>query len=121
MKLAFGFALGLALIAAVARAGEPQSAEQQSSEPQAPSHERFICTFGAAERLIDIYRLGHGPQAGRCRVEYTKNGMTRSLWSSNSDYAYCVKQAVGLVTKLSKGHFSCKPRTVEPAGKDAPP
>jgi hypothetical protein len=117
MKLAFRFALGLALIAAVARAGEPQSSEPQA----AASHERFICTFGAAERLIDIYRLGHGPQAGRCRVEYTKNGMTRSLWSSNSDYAYCVRQAVGLVTKLSKGHFSCKPRTVEPAGKEAPP
>ncbi len=121
MKLAFGFALGLALIAAAARAGERQSAEPQSSEPQAASHERFLCTFGAAERLIDIYRLGQGLQGGRCRVEYTKNGVTRLLWSSNSGYAYCVKHAVGLVTKLSKGHFSCKPRTVEPASEVKPP
>ena len=42
--------------------------------------------------------------------------MTQPVWSANGDYAYCVKMAVGLVTKLSKGNFSCKPQTNDQAG-----
>jgi hypothetical protein len=87
------------------------------SEAQPESRERFVCTFGASERFIDIYRLAsRGPRGAGCRVDYTKNGVIKPVWSSSGDYAYCVKQAVGLVTKLSKGHFSCKPQTAEQGG-----
>jgi hypothetical protein len=85
-----------------------------SSESQAESRERFVCISGGTQRLIDIYRLaprGAGP--GGCRVDYTKEGVTRQLWSANVDYAYCVRQAVALVTKLSKDNFSCKPQSVD--------
>jgi hypothetical protein len=89
------------------------------SEAQPESRERFVCTFGGGQRFIDIYRLAsRGPRGGGCRVDYTKNGVTKPVWSSGSDYAYCVKQAVGLVTKLSKGNFSCKPQTIEPSEID---
>ncbi|MGD0491502.1 MAG: hypothetical protein ABSC32_08145 [Steroidobacteraceae bacterium] len=85
------------------------------SEPEPASRERFVCTFRADQRFIDIFRLNsRGPRGGACRVDYTKGGVTKQVWSSNGDYAYCVKQAVGLVTELSKGSFSCKPRTTEP-------
>ena len=85
-------------------------------EVQSESRERFVCTFGASQRFIDIYRLAsHGPRGG-CRVDYTKNGVTKQVWSANGDYAYCVKKAVGLVTKLSQGNFSCKPQTIDQAG-----
>ena len=85
-----------------------------SSEPQAESRERFVCTFGATQRLVDIYRLApRGAHPGGCRVDYIKEGVTKQLWSANADYAYCVKRAVALVTKLSKGNFSCKPQTVD--------
>jgi hypothetical protein len=85
------------------------------SEAQPESRERFVCTFGTAQRFIDIYRLAsRGPRGGGCRVDYTKNGVIKPVWSSSADYAYCVKQAVGLVTKLSKGKFSCRPQTEQP-------
>jgi hypothetical protein len=81
-------------------------------EAQPESRERFVCTFGAGQRFIDIYRLAaRGPRGAGCRVDYTKNGLTKQVWSASGDYAYCVKKAVGLVTKLSKGNFSCKPQT----------
>jgi hypothetical protein len=86
------------------------------AEAQPEARERFVCTFGGTPRYIDIYRLAaRGPRGGGCRVDYTRNGVTRQVWAASGDYAYCVKRAVGLVTKLSKGHFSCKPQTAEPA------
>jgi hypothetical protein len=89
------------------------------SEPQPASRERFVCIFRADQRFVDISRLdSRGPRGGACRVDYTKGGVSKQVWSSNGDYAYCVKKAVGLVTKLSKGSFSCKPRTIEPPGSD---
>jgi hypothetical protein len=81
--------------------------------PQPESRERFVCTFGASNRYVDIYRLAsRGPRGAGCRVDYTRDGVTRPVWSSGGDYAYCVKKAVGLVTQLSKGHFTCRPQTV---------
>jgi hypothetical protein len=93
-------------------------------QAQPEARERFVCTFGASQRFIDIYRLAsRGPRGGGCKVDYTKNGVTNQIWSSSGDYAYCVKKAVGLVTTLSKGSFSCKPQTMEQRGitDSAPP
>jgi hypothetical protein len=82
--------------------------------------ERFTCTLGASKRLINIYRGGDERDAGRCHVEYTKDGSTKTVWSATGDYASCVKQAVTLVTKLSRSNYSCTPTTVEPSDA-APP
>jgi hypothetical protein len=58
------------------------------------------------------------PQA--CRVDYTRNGRTTTLWSSKTGYAYCVAKAATLVTKLAEGHYSCKPQSVgAPADPEA--
>lgn len=95
------------------------AASASSNEAPAESRERFVCTFGASQRLVDIYRVGSSRSG--CRVDYTKEGVTKQLWSSSGDYAYCVKQAVGLVTKLSKGNFSCKPQTAEQPPLDDTP
>jgi hypothetical protein len=90
-------------------------------EAQPESRERFVCTFGASQRFIDVYRLAsHAPRGGSCRVDYTKNGVTKPVWSASGDYAYCVKKAVGLVTVLSKGKFSCKPQTSDQPGVSVP-
>jgi hypothetical protein len=114
MKLTHvGLMLAVWLIAA--------NAAQAQAQPQ--SRERFVCTFGSSHRFIDIYRLAAGgPRGGGCRVDYTRDGVTKRLWSASGDYAYCVKRAVGLVTTLSKGNFSCRPQTAEPsAGSGSPP
>jgi hypothetical protein len=50
-------------------------------------------------------------ELGGCRVDYTKNGQTKTVWTSQKDYAYCVAKAISLVTKLVEGNFSCKPET----------
>lgn len=98
------------------------AANAAGAQAQAESRERFVCTFGSSHRFIDIYRLAAGgPRGGGCRVDYTRDGVTRRLWSANGDYAYCVKRAVGLVTTLSRGKFSCRPQTAEaPDGAGSP-
>jgi hypothetical protein len=85
------------------------------AEAPPEARERFVCTVGGTLRYIDIYRsAARGPRAGGCRVDYTKNGMTRQIWAASGEYAYCVKRALALVTKLSRGKYSCKPESAEP-------
>jgi len=80
--------------------------------------EQFTCTSGPSTRLISIYRSADEGDLGSCRVDYTKNGSTRTVWTSTRSYAYCVKRAVELVTKLAKSNYSCAPSTVD-AGSDS--
>jgi hypothetical protein len=100
------------------------TANAAGAQAQPESRERFVCTFGNNHRFIDIYRLAAGgPRGAGCRVDYTREGVTKRLWSASGDYAYCVKRAVGLVTTLSRGNFLCRPQTAEPpdgAGSPAP-
>jgi hypothetical protein len=79
------------------------------------SHEEFVCNSGPIRKVISIYNrtASNGAQArGACRVDYTNNGKTRTLWSSTSDHAFCTKKALSLVTKLIQGNYSCKPESV---------
>ena len=86
--------------------------------PQAA--EQFTCTRGASTRLISIYRADDGADLGRCRVDYTKDGSTKTLWSANRNYPYCVRQALKLVTRLSSSNYSCTPSTVVPPDDPRP-
>ena len=85
-------------------------------QTQEQSHEKFVCTSGVAKRVVSIHREASNgrSQLGACRVDYTKDGQTKTLWSSSNGYAYCVAKAVALVTKLSQDNFSCKPEAVQP-------
>ena len=48
------------------------------TEAEPESRERFVCNFGANQRFIDIYRLAaSGPRGGGCRVDYTRDGVTK--------------------------------------------
>jgi len=92
------------------------------SQALTESHEQFLCTSGPAKRLVSIYRnaSGHEWGSGGCRVDYTKGGETKTVWSSKNDYAYCTKRALALVTKLAQGNYSCKPETIEPPPEGSP-
>jgi hypothetical protein len=86
------------------------------AQAQMESHEKFVCTSGPVQRVVAIFNgNGQGESEG-CRVDYTKNGETKTVWTSRTDHAYCVAKALSLVTKLTEGNFSCKPETVEPPG-----
>jgi hypothetical protein len=116
MKVANAVRLVSILCLAAAGASSGQSRQQ--------SHQEFICTSGPVKRVVSIFNSPTSDgkrESGACRVDYTKNGETRTVWSSKSGYAYCVAKAVSLVTKLTKGNYSCKPDTVERPDEIEPP
>jgi hypothetical protein len=83
------------------------------STASAPAQEQFVCRLaGFSDRLIGVYRAPQGTP--RCRVDYTRDGKTRSLWKAGHQYAYCVRKAVEIVDLLEKVHFKCTPQTQEP-------
>jgi hypothetical protein len=87
---------------------------------QAQSKEEFVCTFGSDSRMVSVVKTDTAREPRACRVDYTRNGRTTTLWSSKTGYAYCVAKATSLVTKLTGGHFSCKPQSVgAPDGPEA--
>jgi hypothetical protein len=83
------------------------------------SRQDFSCSQGAMKRVVSIITLdpsGRQPR-GSCRVDYTKDGTAKTVWSSVTSHAYCVKQATALVTKLVESHYSCSLQTVEQPDK----
>ena len=58
-----------------------------------------------------------GQSRGSCRVDYTKDRVTKTLWSSSTGHAYCLKKATAFVTKLAESHYSCSLKTKESAEK----
>jgi hypothetical protein len=87
-------------------------AQPASAGTPALAQEQFICHLpGATDRLIGIYRPPGGPQ--RCRVDYTRDGKTRSLYSSGHDYNFCVGKALEIVALLEGVKFKCSPHTRE--------
>jgi hypothetical protein len=91
-----------------------------SAQAQVEPHQKFVCASGPAKRVVAIFHDGKRQSSG-CRVDYTKDGETKTVWTSKNDYAYCVAKAVSLVTKLTEGNFSCKPETVEQPEESATP
>ena len=79
----------------------------------ARSEEEFICTFGSDNRMVSVVKTDAAHAPNTCRVDYTRDGRTTTLWSSKAGYAFCVARAASLVTKLAQGHFSCEPQSVE--------
>jgi hypothetical protein len=90
------------------------AANVSTGQVQTESQEQFICTSGSVKRVVRIINRDAAKQPRGCRVDYIKDGKTKTVWSSNSDYAYCVAKAISLVTKLGQGNFSCKPEAVQP-------
>jgi hypothetical protein len=82
--------------------------------PRALAQEQFICHLpGTPDRRIGIYRPA-GLQ--RCRVDYTRDGRTRSLWSSGHDYQFCVRKALDIIELLESVNFKCSPQASDAAG-----
>jgi len=88
------------------------------AQTQPGPHEDFTCTSGAVTRLISIFNLSAQGQTGACRVDYTKDGKTNTLWSARNDYPYCVEKALSLVTRLTESNYSCRPEAKEQPDAD---
>ena len=79
-------------------------------------HQDFVCVYGASRRIVSVFNLDSpvgSQQQGGCRVEYTKDGATTTLYTSKSGRAYCAAKAASLVTVLEKGNYSCRAEMVE--------
>jgi len=100
------------------------AAGASGAQAQMESREEFVCTSGPVKRVVAIFNenaVDGRREGGGCRVDYTKDGATKTVWTSKTDYAYCVAKAVLLVTKLVEGNFSCKPESVERPDELEPP
>jgi hypothetical protein len=62
--------------------------------------------------VVSLVRADATREPKACRVDYTRNGETQTVWSSKTGYTYCVAKAASPVTKLAEGHYSCKPQSV---------
>jgi hypothetical protein len=82
---------------------------------ESQSHQEFICSSGTTQRIVSIFSFGPSAKQphGACRVDYTKDGKTSTIWSSGTSRSYCAKPATVLVTKLVEAHYSCRPETIE--------
>jgi hypothetical protein len=90
-----------------------------AAQAQSDSRQEFVCQFNGETRIVSVHGGTHesGEPAG-CRVDYTKGGVTKTLWNSRSDRRYCAQKAIELVTSLSNAQFKCTPRTIEKPGDD---
>lgn len=83
---------------------------------QIAPHQDFVCVSSGSKRIVSVFNLdtrdGQQKYAG-CRVDYTKDGATKTLYSSRSGRAYCAAKAAQLVTNLEKGNYSCRLEMVE--------
>lgn len=81
---------------------------------QSQSHQDFVCYSGSAKRIVRIISFVHSGRQprGACRVDYSKDGTTKTLWSSATGLAYCAKRATSLVTRLAEAHYACRLETL---------
>lgn len=79
----------------------------------ATTRESFLCKSNTEVREIKTYVSnasgGDLATARGCRVDYIKNGMTQTIWSSHSSRSYCDGKASRLAKRLEASHFSCSP------------
>jgi hypothetical protein len=91
---------------------------------QTEPHQDFICVSGASRRVVSMFNLdaadAHHPRGG-CRVDYTRDGETRTVFTSTTGRAYCAAKAALLVTTLASGNYSCHGATVEKPDEAVPP
>lgn len=86
-----------------------------NSSAQPGFHQEFVCSSGSETRIVSIININSSDKQspGACRVDYTKGGVTKTLWSSKTGHAYCVTRATQLVTKLTLDRYTCRRDTAE--------
>ena len=99
---------GAVLISCLVAAGGARA-----QDDWATTRESFLCKSNTEVREIKTYvsnssesdlAIAHG-----CRVDYIKNGMTQTIWSSRTIRSFCDGKASRLAARLEASHFSCSP------------
>ena len=71
----------------------------------ASANERFVCTHGDQQRVIEIVYMGDGPVP--CEVRYDKGDGAQVLWSAQNSEGYCESHAKAFVEKQEGWGWSC--------------
>ena len=114
MRVSYGVGAGLILCSIAA--GLACADEEWTN-----TRDSYICRSSNEVLEIKTYVSnasadGH-EQGPECRVDYIRNGVTRTLWSSHTSRSYCNGKASSLVAKFRSGIFSCEPLHLQ--GKDS--
>jgi hypothetical protein len=105
---AIGACRGAILILCLVAAGDARAQDDWAS-----TRESYLCKSNSEVREIKTYvsnssdsdlAIAHG-----CRVDYIKNGMTQTVWSSRTSRSFCDGKASQLAARLEASHFSCSP------------
>jgi hypothetical protein len=85
----------------------------RAQDDWATTRESFLCKSNTEVREIKTYISNSSDSdlaiARGCRVDYIKNGMTKTIWSSRTSRSYCDGKASHLAARLEASHFSCSP------------
>lgn len=73
------------------------------------------CTNGPDERVISVVYLDPGYQVP-CEVHYQKEGVTKTLWSAQSEVGYCEERAAAFVEKQRGWGWDCKSAAAQEMG-----
>jgi hypothetical protein len=99
---------GAVLIACLIAVGSTRA-----QDDWATTRESFLCKSNTEVREIKTYvsnsSEGDLAMAHGCRVDYIKNGMTQTIWSSRTIRSFCDGKASRLAARLEASHFSCCP------------
>ncbi len=101
---------GTAIIFCIVLADATHAQEDWSN-----TRESFICRSSTEVREIKTYV---SENTLSCRVDYIKNGTTRTIWWSRTGRSYCDGKASNLAARLGAGNFSCKPLHLRGSEKD---
>jgi hypothetical protein len=105
---AIGACRGAVLILCLVAVGGARAQDDWAS-----TRESYLCKSNTEVREIKTYvsnssdsdlAIAHG-----CRVDYIKNGMTQTVWSSRTSRSFCDGKASQLAARLEASHFSCSP------------
>lgn len=73
----------------------------------AVADETYTCTNGSQERIISVVYQDQVAQVP-CEVQYTKDGVTETLWSARNIAGYCQEKATAFVEKQRGWGWACE-------------
>ena len=68
--------------------------------------DNFLCTNAGSERSVKVIYQTPGV-AVPCEVQYTKDGVSQTLWTAENMTGYCEEKAQAFADKLSGWGWQC--------------
>jgi len=70
------------------------------------AQQTYVCTRGETIRTIEVIYATEGEQVP-CKVVYTKQNKSKTLWSANTQIGYCENKAQEFAQKQQGGGWIC--------------